>query len=122
MKSLHYALILLLMLVLPSCMGGAGFQPPLIGSAGGNTFILFPVESDQGTKYFVGSSPSGELAVQWEQADGSTVLLVKPKRGNMVFYINGKRVGAKEANPVVPDDVVIPEKAPQTSTEAQNLV
>jgi hypothetical protein len=121
-QSMLMLLLLLCLLLLPSC-GSSGFSsgPPVIASAGGSAFFLFPVKSGEGTPYFVGGSTTGDVAVQWKQADGSTVLLVKPKRGNVVFYIDGKRVGAKEANPVIPPGVVVPDAPPKTSTEAKEV-
>lgn len=120
-----WALIYLLaFMILPSCSGGGGFSsgPPIIAQAGGAAFFLFPVSSGEGTKYFVGGSPSGSVAVQWDQADGSTVLLVKPKRGDVEYYIDGKRVGSKEPDPVIPDDVVVPKTPPKTADQAKQVV
>jgi hypothetical protein len=123
-QSLLMVLLLLCLLLLPSCTGGGGFSsgPPVIASAGGSAFFLFPVKSGEGTPYFVGGSTSGDVAVQWKQADGSTVLLVKPKRGDVVFYLDGKRVGEKQANPVIPPGVVVPDTVPKTAAEAKEVV
>jgi hypothetical protein len=114
---------LLAFMMLPSCAGG-GFQsgPPIIASAGKSAFFLFPVSSGEGTPYYVGGSLDGTVAVQWKQLDGTTVLLVKPKRGNMEYYIDGKRVGAKEADPVIPADVVVPDTPPKTAAQAEQAV
>lgn len=107
-----------------SCAGGGGFSvsPPVLAAAGDDAFILFPVQQDNGTPYLVGGSTRGSVAVQWKQSDGSTVLLVKPKRGNLVFYLDGRRVGSKEANPEIPDGVVIPNTPPKTPEKAKEVV
>lgn len=123
--SFLWALIYLIaFMVLPSCSGGGGFSngPPVIASAGGDAFFLFPVKQNEGTPYLIGGSTSGAVAVQWKQSDGSTVLLVKPKRGNVVFYIDGKRVGEKEPNPVIPDNIVVPDTPPKTPAQAKQAV
>jgi hypothetical protein len=121
-----FLMLLAVLLVLPfaSCAGGGGFSsgPPVFAAAGNDAFILFPVKQDNGTPYLVGGSTTGAVAVQWKQADGSTVLLVKPKRGNLVFYIDGKRVGAKEPDPVIPDGVVVPNTPPKTAEQAKEVV
>jgi hypothetical protein len=108
-------------LMLPSCSGGGGFSsgPPVLSSAGGVPFFLFPVKTSEGEPYYVGGSTDGSVAVQWKQSDGTTALLVKPKRGDVVFYIDGKRIGAKEPSPVIPDGVVIPESPPKTQQQAK---
>lgn len=107
-----------------SCAGGGGFSvsPPIIAAAGNDAFILFPVQQNNGTPYSVGGSSRGSVAVQWKQSDGSTVLLVKPKRGNLVFYLDGRRIGAKEADPVIPDGVVVPNTPPKTPEQAKEVV
>lgn len=120
--SLLWATIYLIaFILLPSC--GSNFQtgPPVIASVGGSAFFLFPVQSSEGTKYFVGGSPDGAVAVRWKQADGSTVLMVKPERGNVEYYIDGKRVGAKEPDPVIPDEIKVPETPPTNQKEANIL-
>jgi hypothetical protein len=121
-KSFGLFAILLVSCLLASC-AGSGFSsgPPVIASAGGDAFFLFPVKPDSGTEYLVGGSTSGSVGVQWTQADGSKVLLVKPKRGNVVFYIDGKRVGEKEPNPVIPPGVVVPDAPPKTAAEAKEV-
>lgn len=114
-------LLLLCLLLLPSC-GSSGFSAaPVVASAGGDVFILFPVKPDNGTEYLLGGSASGAVGVQWTQADGSKILLVKPKRGNVVFYIDGKRVGEKEPNPVIPPGVVVPDSPPKSAGEAKEV-
>lgn len=115
--------LFILCLSFASCAGGGGFSsgPPILSVAGNDAFILFPVKQDNGTPYFVGGSTSGSVAVQWQQSDGSKVLLVKPKRGNVVFYLDGRRIGAKETNPVIPDGVVIPDSPPKTPEQAKEV-
>jgi len=86
--------------VLSGC--GGSFQPVLTTEG----YILSAQKDRDGNPYYIGGSTTGDIVIQWRQVDGSQARAVKPKKGDVVFYVNDgsgwRKLGSKEPIPAPP--------------------